>query len=174
MKGKELEIGSRVWEDFGGSSEPYSAGRVVAMSDSVERSDVVYVLLRSDDGKFTMYSMDKNYNCNPRLTREIPPENFVDLVRVGLSGVDLPEESDIRPTRKKPAKEDPMPAMEIPDGPVVQSAVEPAVDPEGLQHVDESSFVKDDNSNSTIVIVGDEEIEFERIFMGFDVTMKVV
>jgi len=162
MKGKELEIGSRVWEEFG-TSEPYSAGRVVAMSDSVERSDVVYVLLKSDEGAFTIYSMDRNYNCNPRLTRKIPAENFEDLVRAGLSGVELPEESEFRQPKKKKAPQDgPISTMEIPEHPEIQLSDEPA----GMKFFKEAC--------GTVVDVDGKDVEFEKIIMGFDVTMKVV
>lgn len=164
MKGSEIEVGTRIWEDSG-IGDPYSAGRVMALSDSVERSDVVYVLLKDDDGAFTIYSVEKNFNCSPRLTRKVPRENFEYLVRTALSGVELPEERDPLPKKVKSAPKAAKETTVVVSDPAPQPC-EPVI-----ASTEETECLDDSVQSPLIVIHNGDEIEFEEFHMGFDVTM---
>ena len=154
MKGGEIEVGTRLWEDCG-VGEPYSAGRVVALS---ECSAKMYVLLEDDDGAYTIYSMERDYNCDPRLTRSVPRENFEYLVRTALTGVELPEEREVPQKKRASAPKD------VPKDPQPKQSPATVVNEE-LDAVE---------SGDPDIVPSDTSDDFSKCIMGFDVTMEVV
>jgi hypothetical protein len=159
MKGSDLELGQRIWEDCG-NGNTYSAGRVISISESIESDSIVYALLKSDDGEYTIYTFEKNCNCGPRVSRKIPGNNFIDLISVLVDGIELPEE---KPVKKEIhiTKVDSMPL--------------PADDASG--QVTEKSLINavDDLDDDTDEIVqSDCEDDESSVIIGFDVTMSVV
>ena len=72
------KIGDYLYEKTGDET-PFTAGRIVAMSESTARKDVIYVLLRTDAGEYTVYSALSEFYCAPCLARFIPHDNLAEL-----------------------------------------------------------------------------------------------
>lgn len=83
-------VGDRVWEGRG--SARYSAGRVVSMSESPSRPNRTYMLLRDDDGNYTVYTCLTDCECQPSVARRIPHDALESLMAEGLS-FELPPET---------------------------------------------------------------------------------
>ncbi len=158
MKGREVEIGTRIWE--GKSADAYSAGRVVALSDSVVRNNMIYALLQNDSGQYTIYSFERDCNCNPRLSREIPQENFEGLVKSAMLGIELPEEKVIRPKKNDLA--------------VISSTTDLSKETDSSDvTVDHEPGILDDCKKADPEDCSEEHGE-EKVYIGFDVIMSVV
>jgi hypothetical protein len=168
MKGSEIEVGMRLWEDCG-VGEPYSAGRVVALSESSDRPGKVYALLEDDDGSYTVYSIEMKYSCKPRLARSVPREDFEYMVRKALEGVDLPEESNFpKGEAKKKVISKPVESAKKVILPTTNVNVEAD---DNVANLEESDSAVDEG---LIVEYDGESINFGNVQMGFDVTMSVV
>jgi len=83
-------VGDRIWEGRG--SDRYSAGRIVSVSESPSRPNRTYMLLRDDDGNYTIYTCLTNCECHPSVARRIPHDVLETLVEEGLN-FELPPET---------------------------------------------------------------------------------
>jgi hypothetical protein len=79
MKILDCKIGDYLYEKGASNSDPFTAGRIAAISESTVKSDVVYVLLQSDEGEYTIYSCLSSCSCQPRLARFVPMDNMIEL-----------------------------------------------------------------------------------------------
>jgi len=95
------EIGDRLLEAGSGHSPAFSAGRILATVDSPTKGDVVYLLLRSDAGEYTVYAALKDACGKPWVPRMVPGEAFKVLATAALGEIELPPEKE-RPKRPEP------------------------------------------------------------------------
>jgi hypothetical protein len=101
------KIGDYLYEQVAKDEEPYTAGKIVAMSESSVRKDMVYVLLQSDDEEYTIYSCVSSCYCRPFLARFIPRDSLVELLReFGALPIDATQK------KVKEKKEDPAASLE--------------------------------------------------------------
>ena len=96
----KFDIGDRLTESLGGG-KPFSAGRIVATADSSARSDVVYLLLLSDAGEFTVYAALRDALGKPWMPRKVPGSDFRVLAAAALGEIDLPSEKE-QPSKAAP------------------------------------------------------------------------
>jgi hypothetical protein len=86
--GKRAEdylVGEQLWEG------DYSAGVIVSKMQCPERSCRVFMLLRDEKNRYTIYSAVKDAVCMPTLSRRIPEAVVHFMFMQTFMGVTLPE-----------------------------------------------------------------------------------
>lgn len=97
----KYEIGDRLLEAGSGHSPAFSSGRILATADSPARGDIVYLLLRSDAGEYTVYAAMKDAYGKPWVPRMIPGEAFKALALAAQQEIELPPEKE-QPSKPEP------------------------------------------------------------------------
>lgn len=113
-RGKDYEIGDRLWESGNRPGEKWSAGRIVAIVDHDERPDRLYMLLRANNGTETIYTCLKDYECRPSIPRFMPRGVVAELAELAEDheleddGIDervAPVKEEKTPPPKRPFRE---------------------------------------------------------------------
>jgi len=112
----QYEIGDRLWENGFRRDDKWNAGRIVAICESPDRPNNIYMLLRANDGTETIYTCLKNMTCNPSLPRFMPRGMVARLGELAAGVVLVPDGFDERPKPKEPKPVvAPKKALELPD-----------------------------------------------------------
>lgn len=168
---RQYVVGDRLWEDGLHRNDKWTAGRIVSIAESEEESQHIYMMLRSDEGRYTLYTTLKNCECKPHLSRFVPGDVLQSLMETSFS-VELNPEAEEITSKVQKSKQPKLPkkaAMEF----VMESPVFPDVDDEEDLDDPDDDQAEEEQDEESIDEPSVPSIDSSRILPAISLTVDV-